>query len=330
MKRISIKLMAVLAVLMFGAFFSVNEVVAEENKAPAMSISISPVSKVLQLSENTTYEDKFKISNNGASAMKFEVYAAPYSYSYSETTDSYQLGFNNQNTYTQITRWITFKDTSGNWVEKATFTAEPGTQVEVSYKISTPASIPAGGQYAVLFAHTISDNAGGSGIKTEASPGLVVFGRADGETILSGESSDLKISDLLKVDNEEKRIINGSAKVKNTGNVDFIAAGTLKVTGIFGNVYYETPANSTRSKASVIPEAELEISDSWDNTSYFGLFNVSWTVTYGNGQSETISQIILIMPLPIIILMISLLTIITIWIIISIRKRKERRSRFMM
>ena len=317
----------VLAVLLGVAFVANGKAYADENVGT--SISISPVSKILQLSANSVYEDSFKISNNGGSDMKFEVYAAPYAYTYSESDDTYQLGFSRENSYTQIVRWITFKQTDGNYAEKAVFTAAPNSNVEVTYRISTPESIPAGGQYAVLFAHTLSDSTNASGIKTEASPGLVVYGRGEGETHASSEISKLEIKNTMMVDNVEKPIINASAKVKNTGNVDFMASGKLKVTGIFGQVYYETSGTSNKSRVSIIPEAELPLSDSWDETPFFGLFNVQWTVTGNGGTTETITRFIIIMPPAILITIILLLTIVIVWIIIMVRKRKERRSKFM-
>ena len=292
----------------------------------ATSISISPVSKVLQLEANSVYEDTFKVTNNGSNTMKFEVYASPYSYTLSEDDDEYKLGFSQENSYTQITRWITFKDSAGNYVENPRFTAEPGESVEVSYRISTPSSVPAGGQYAVLFAHTLSDSTTSGGIKTEASPGLVVYGRGHGETVITGEISGLTLNQTLEQEGETKNIINASAKVKNTGNVDFMATGKLKVTSIFGSVYYETESN--RGRISIIPEAELTVSDEWENTPYFGLFNTTWTVLAA-GQEESISKMILILPAPIIVVVILLLTVLVIWIIVMVRKRKERRSRFM-
>jgi len=258
--------------------------------------------------------------------MNFEVYASPYSYTFSETDEEYKLGFSNENNYTQITRWITFKDVNGNFVTNPKFVAQSGESVEITYRISTPSSIPAGGQYAVLFAHTLSSDTTSGGIRTEASPGLVVYGRSNGETVTAGEISDLELHQVKVVGEEKKNIINASAKVKNSGNVDFMAAGTLKVEGIFGRTYYETPSNQGR--ISVIPESELKVTDEWEDTPYFGLFKATWTVTAA-GESETISQMILIMPAPVIIVMILLLTIIIIWIIIMVRKRKERKSRFM-
>ncbi|MBR3269760.1 hypothetical protein IKG07_00695 [Candidatus Saccharibacteria bacterium] len=325
---------AILAVLMCATFVTTNNVFSEEGENSGQqtigtSISISPVSKILQLSANSVYEDTFTVSNNGSSDMKFETYAAPYAYTYSEADDTYQLGFSKENAYTQITRWVTFKQSDGNYVPKATFVAAPGTSVEVAYRISTPDSVPAGGQYAVLFAHTLTADTNASGIKTEASPGLVVYGRAEGDTKASSEIRDAKINTNMIVENQDKSIINASAKVKNTGNVDFMASGRLKVTGIFGQVYYETQGISAKSRVSIIPESELAVTDSWDETPFFGLFNVEWTVTGSGGATETVTRFVAIIPPVILITTILLLTIAIVWIIIVLRKRKERRSKFM-
>ena len=330
-KKISMLVLAtaVASVVLFGGNTYADESEDAGASDAATSISISPVSEVLQLSPSSTYDAVFKVSNNSNSPMEFEVYAAPYAYIYSENEDAYRLGFNKENNFTQITRWITFKDASGNYVEKTTFTAAPKSDVEVMYRITTPESIPAGGQYAVLFAHTLSGTVDSSGIKTEASPGLVVYGRAAGETIIASEISGLTINNNMLVDGEEKTIINAVGKVKNTGNVDFMATGKMKVTGIFGNVYYETPANSTAARISIIPDTELSVSDSWKDTPFFGMFNVEWTVFANDQPGETITKFVIIMPVAVIIIVLLLLTIVIIWITIVVRKRKERRSKFM-
>ena len=104
-----------------------------------------------------------------------------------------------------------------------------------------------------------------------------------------------------------------------------MAVGTLKVEGIFGRSYYETP--NTKGRVSIIPETELAVSDTWEETPYFGIFKATWTVTAA-GQTETISQVIFLLPLPIIVIALLLLTIVIVWITIVVRKRKERRSKF--
>lgn len=332
MKKHFLRISCILSLLMVGTIFcfpkttfAEGEEVEEALKA-ATSISISPVNKIMKLEPNSVYEDSFNVTNGSNNKMDFEVYASPYSYVFSEDENEYRLGFSNETAYTQIVRWITFKDKYGNYTSNPKYTAGPGETIEVSYKVSTPSSIPNGGQYAVLFAHTLSATTTSNGIRTEASPGLVLYGRSMGETISSAEISNLSIEKTMRNGEENKNIINASAKVKNTGNVDFMAYGKLKVSGLFGGLYYETP--SDQGMISIIPETELTVSDKWEETPYFGLFRVTWSVEAA-GENETITQMILILPAPIIVFMILLLTIIIIWIIIMVRKRKERRSRFM-
>ena len=118
-------------VAIFGMFFGINGAVfadedaPEEDADPAMSVSISPVSKILNLEPNSTYDDSFKVTNNSKQPMKFEVHASPYSYTFSEENNAYMLGFSSENNYTQIVRWITFADKDGKYVKNTEFVAEP-------------------------------------------------------------------------------------------------------------------------------------------------------------------------------------------------------------
>ena len=297
------------------------------------SISLTPASKVLTLASSSNYEDSFEVKNDGNKNIDIEVYAAPYSYVYSEETNAYQLGFSHENNFTQITRWITFKDSGGKWVPKTTFTIKAKDKVKVHYKISTPKNIPAGGQYAVLFAHTLSGAITTSGIKTEASPGLIVYGRSkEGNLDRSSEISEMKIEQVFgKKENENSEesekhdSIVASAKIKNSGNVDFNANGTLKVDPIIGFGSYESENGSTY--ISVIPESELVLTDEWKDAPGFGIYKATWTVSAGDSEPQVVEKVIFINPLPLILITIILLTIIAGWVTITVRKRKERRSR---
>ena len=316
-----------------GLFLPASSYAEEEDSTTVdfgTSIGLTPVSRVFQITSNSVYDDKFAVKNNGDKPIRVEVYAAPYSYVYSEEEGLYKLGFNNENNYTQISRWITFKDTSGNYVEKTIFTIAPHTPIEIDFRVSTPNGIPNGGQYAVIFAHTLSDATPASGIRTEASPGMVVYGHSiEGESIISAQISNLELSQTapLKESNTNKTADNhfyASAKVKNTGNIDFYAVGKLKVEPIIGGGSYETP--SDRGRVSIIPETELVVSDEWTETPSFGIYKVTWTVTAGEA-TETIEKVFFLISPAVIIIFIIFLTIIIIWITIRVRKRKERRSR---
>lgn len=292
-------------------------------------ISVGPMSKIMQLAPSSTYDDTFTVNNDSDETVNFEAYVAPYSYIHSEADDSYTLGFTNDNNYTQITRWTRIIDKNGNYVKRPQYTIEPHSKMDIAYRVTTPDNIPAGGQYAVIFVHTLAEKRSDVGINTETSPGMVIYGRAEGETIVSGEISGLSMSQTInKEDGEGKTVtldhVNATAKVKNTGNIDFNATAILKVEGIFGGGYYETPENKART--SVIPESEIVLSDEWENTPWFGLYKATWTVTAA-GDTQSIDQVIFINPVPFIIITIILLTIIIVWITIMLKKRKERRAR---
>ncbi|MBR3131851.1 hypothetical protein IKG33_00330 [Candidatus Saccharibacteria bacterium] len=290
------------------------------------SISLMPVSKILQISSNSEYKDKITVANDGDNDMKIEVYAAPYSYVYSEEENVYKLGFNKENNFTQIVRWIKIKDSNGNYVDKPTFDIPPKESIDIEYKISTPDNIPAGGQYAVLFAHTLTATTTESGIRTEASPGMVIYGRSnEGDVILKAEVSDLNIIQGATESGGANKI-SASAKIKNEGNIDISATGVLRIDGILGGGHYETTSTGGGGRVSVIPETELAVSDTWEETPSFGIYKVTWTVTAGE-NSQTIEKVIFINPLPFILITIILLTIVIIWSIMRSRKRKERRSR---
>lgn len=332
MKRKLLGVISFSALLLLGgmSLFSCN-VFAEESpkddssvgSPSGTSISLMPVSKILQIASNSVYEDVMTVTNDGDAPIKIEVYAAPYSYIYSESEDAYKLGFNTDNNFTQIARWISFKNSSGEWVEKTTFEIAPNDSLEVNYRISTPDNIPGGGQYAVIFAHTLTSSVGANGIRTEASPGMVVYGRSsEGEIKVSPVISDLKIESEATKD--AKQGFQATAKVKNDGNVDFNAIGVLKIQGLFGDTVYETPESSGR--ISVIPEAELVVSDTWTDLPFFGIYRATWTVTVGE-NSETVEKILFINVVWFLILSIILLTILVVWSIIRVRRRKERRSR---
>ena len=295
-------------------------------EVPKTSLTLTPVSRTLEIASNSSYDGTFSVANDGAEEVKIEVYAAPYSYIYSEEDDLYKLGFSNENNFTQISRWITVKDTDGNYVARPSFTIPAGEKLEISYKVNTPSSIPAGGQYAVIFAQTVSKDTGNGGIKTEASAGMIIYGRStEGESKIVSEIRDMEIGQGLRTDeaNADNNFY-GMAKVKNTGNVDFFAKGILKAEPIIGFSSYETATNA--NAVSIIPESERVVTDEWTETPDFGIYKVTWAVMAGE-STETIEKIVfLINPIMAIIAIIAL-TIVIVLIIIGVRRRKERRSR---
>ena len=334
MKRVIIN--TVVASLIAGVgfgFFAVNTYAEGEGntenseEAPKTSLTLMPVSRTLQIASNSSYDGTMSVTNDGTGEMQIEVYAAPYSYVYSESEDLYKLGFSNENNFTQIARWITIKDASGNYVTRPSFTIPAGETLNVDYKIDTPSNIPAGGQYAVIFAQTVSGNVNSNGIRTEASAGMVLYGHStEGTVDVSAEIRDVEIGQGTKSSetNNTNNNFYGTAKVKNTGNVDFFAKGKLKVEPIIGFSGYETPNDA--ASPSIIPESERIVEDEWKETPDFGLYKITWTVSAGE-NTETIEKVVFLINPAAVIITIIVLTIVIVSVIIGVRKRKERRSR---
>ncbi len=302
-----------------------SEAPATTEDANTTNISLTPVSKVLQISSSSVYDNTFTVNNDGGRELEIEVFASPYSYIYSEESGAYQLGFNNENSFTQLSRWMTFKGDDGSYAQKIRTKIAPGNKKDIEYRITTPNSIPGGGQYAVIFARTVNGVTSSNGIKTEASPGMVVYGRSlEGESIATSEISNLIINQSINDGEKTKNNINAIAKVKNTGNVDFTAVGKMTVDAIMGSGHYETP--SDRGRISIIPEAELTVSDEWTETPGFGIFKVTWTVSAAD-KTETVEKIVLINVVPLLLIIIIVLTIAIVGCIMARKKRKARRSR---
>lgn len=314
---VSVVFVGLLAVGCFG-FFGSRAVVAEgeagNTEKPDVWLQISPVSKQTQLGSGGIIKDSFVVENIGTKDFSYKVYASPYSV----TDEDYNLSFDNENSYTQIARWIKFKAADGNMLEEATYTIKVGEKQTIEYEINVPKDVPGGGQYATLFAESIPDSADqdASGIKTVSRVGLVLYGHTDGETKKAAEITNFDYTKFLFSGN-----MNGTSKVKNSGNIDFDASCTLTVKSIFGAELF------TKTEAVyILPETERKFNIKWEDTPPLGIFQVTMKTT-ALDQTREESSVVLVLPIYVVVLSILLLTVIIIWIIIIIRKRRERKAR---
>ena len=287
---------------------------ADEEKKPAVWLQISPVSNRVVMNASESLEYTFNVENIGSEAFSYHVYAAPYSIMNSD----YEVNFSTENSYTQLFRWITFKESSGNFVDRAGFTIQPGDKHTIEYKINVPADIPSGGQSATIFAESDpSGDTNPTGIKTVSRVGLVIYGRSAGDTKEVATISDYRLDSFLTSGN-----VNSSAVVKNEGNTDFETSYKLLVKSLFGKTVFEQ-----NSVYDVLPETSRNVKIEWGETPRFGIFHVTASVS-ALDQIENSTKIVIIMPVFVIILAILVLTFLVVWLIILIRKRKSRKSRF--
>lgn len=295
-----------------------NNVYAEEltttGSAASSWIQVSPVSSRVTLKPDTALDYSMIVSNIGEDEFKFSTYTAPYSV----VDEDYNVSFANETNRTQLSRWIQFINDDGSLTDKYTGSIPAGEKKTVNYRITVPADIPAGGQYATIFAQTEPEdtNSSTSGIKTVSRIGLVVYGRTSGDTEEKAEIVDFHMDRFLT-----QGPVKATALVKNSGNTDFEVKYEYTVNSIVGNELYHK-----EDAQNVLPETSRRKTYEWENTSIMGIFKATFKVS-ALGETREETHLVIIMPIFMIVIAIILLTILTIWIIMVVRKRRERKSR---
>lgn len=275
---------------------------------PSVWIQLSPVLKSFELSPGKDAEDTFTVQNIGSGTFSYKVYAAPYNI----TSEQYDADFSQDTAYTQISRWVTFKDADGNFSESATFTIEPEEMQEITFRINTPEDLPAGSQHAIIFAESLKKSEV-QGVSAVSRVGLNLRAVALGETNNSSEITDWNTSSYLPSGN-----ITSSILVKNTGNVDIAAGYDYTIENISGKILYEK-----NNALDVLAATNRRFDFEWEETPLAGIFNVKLTIAAGN-STETYSQIVVVLPPAIIVITVLAAAFFIIMLILFIRHRRSR------
>ena len=269
-------------------------------------LQISPVSKRLSLNPNETVSHTFKVKNTGDKDMKVKVYSTPYS-TVSGTTD---LDFKSESNYTQISRWISFLDGNGASQETLTFSIGVGDERTVTYRVSVPEDVAAGGQYASIFAEAVPTEENLEGIATTTRVGMLLYARVKGETHSSAKFSNIQSNHI-----STSGKISVSADVENAGNIDYQATMGITVSTIFGREIYNNTVVS-----SILPESTKKIYAEWGGS--YGIYRLRYVIKALDSTYEK-SHIVLIMPIGALVIGIILL-IATIVAITYLTKRKKQ------
>ncbi len=255
--------------------FAALAITLPAHAAEGAQITLSPTSTKLEhvLKPSSSYEGSFKILNSGTEAVDVSVYAKPYAVQ----NKAYNPTFDVQNNYNQIARWVTF--------EQKSYHINTNETAIINYQITTPASLPAGGQYAVLMAEVSNKpgNTGGAQIKTKSRVGMKLSARTDGKTTLDGHVT-LPSPATFTIGEQQKL----SATFHNKGNIDSDASYGVKVTNAFGGA----KVFEKSLKASVLPDTERELTIDWHNTGTIGLYKVEITGSLA-GKTETVHKTVL-------------------------------------
>jgi hypothetical protein len=310
--------MVVAGMLLLTSAFALTAGIAraeEENNAAKQNspvIQISPTMKRLDLEPGEKQTGEITIANSGKVNFSFKVYAAPYTV----IGDEHEPNFNTETNFTQISRWISF--------EKTEYTIAPEKEQIIKYVINVPEDVPAGGQYAAIFAETINnDDIGESSIgsiKTASRIGMIIYANIAGDTRASAEIIQFALPTFYSSFGMPD--VTAIARVKNTGNTDFEATYRFKVEPLIGGVVYDDEQVQV-----VLPDTERQAELKWAETPLLGIFKITFSVTAGDATRE-ISTAVLVLPPWLIIIVLLLLTLLIVWLIIKVRRREQLKSKF--
>lgn len=286
------------------ALFGVMPVSADGEK-PDYRLQISPVRLDLDLEPGTTSTGTFEVQNTGLKAYDFVLGVDPYSV----TDENYSIDSETRTAYTDIVDWITFSQNEGH--------VEPNQNQEIAVTVTVPDDVPAGGQYAMIYAEMVrGDELESTGVAVNHRVALLVFSEVEGNTRREGQVLETKIPTILF-----NPPITATSLVENTGNVHATAYYTLQVFPLFGDeeVYTneENPATLT-----ILPETQRFNSISWDGAPQLGIFRVRETVTILD-DTQTIEKIVFLCPIWFLFLILLIIFFVIFWLVSRARSRKS-------
>jgi hypothetical protein len=231
-----------------------------------VQIHITPVETNLSLAPGQVYDGTFQVGNTGDEPLDF--YVAANRFYVKDVT--YETTFDEQSAFTQVAEWITFDETSFHGLE-------PGGRQEIAYHITVPKDAPGGGQYAVLFA-VVSDETTNESIsvRTNVRAGMKIYAKISGATRAAGQVESVDQSKFFG-----QGPIKSTARVKNTGNVDFTSTHQYIVKSLFGDREIFNGSATVRVMPDTVREAAME----WKETPIFGIFRVENKVSF-LGQTQ--------------------------------------------
>ncbi len=306
-RNISKCLIALVLGLIF--FVAAPETVSALNSGT--SITVSPVVDRPAITAGQTTDGEFTILNDGKTDYTFDVYAKPYTVS----GLTYNQDFAKETNYTQIARWIAFPQTS--------YKLKRGESVKVKYQIKTPASIPDGSQYAVIFAQTRAPE-NQSGIASSQRVGILIYAQpTSGKTITKGNIVQQNLARVIWQLNTAGDVtaqsvksklstwyqaapVAMSAQIKNSGNTDFDAKSYLEIKNLLDGKKAATTATVT---ATILPDTTRQIDNVWCNSDaaatgqdvyncdapLAGLFQVTQHISFLN-KDHAYTKTVLILP----------------------------------
>lgn len=303
-KNISKVLMGAVLALAY-VFAGGLSVYAED--VPEYRIQMSPArNDIGELKPGETYTGTFLVQNTGTKEFGFTVGVTPYSV----VDEKYNPDYSTMNQYTDITDWITFSKKSDS--------VKPNSEVEIAYTVKVPADVPAGGQYAMLYAEIDADddNTSGAGVAMTRRVGMLLYSNVQGNTRKTATIEENKISSFLF-----KPPVSATSIVRNSGNTHATAEYILQVYPLFGDEEVYTNEEDP-AKLIVLPMTRRLNTVSWEGAPHLGIFRVKQTVRIF-GEESTTEKLVFLIPLWFLFIILIIIFCVIFWIVSRIRNRNK-------
>jgi hypothetical protein len=227
------------------------------------------------------------------------------------------ISYDNQTNYTQISRWITFPQIE--------YKLKAGEAVDVPFVVTVPEDVPAGGQYAVIFASTTGSQKVSDGRMINAiyQPGMLVLGHVNGETREEGKVQSMEIKSFQppkRVAGVNEHPVTGTAIVKNSGNTDFTVSSSMTINSIFTD---KEVAKVKTQEFVVFPETERQLSLSWKDSPQVGIYKIRQTLTV-LGKKHQITKIVLVISPTVVVIAAIILVLLAVGLRVFFRRRSGK------
>jgi hypothetical protein len=267
-----------------------------------ISLSVSPTRQSLELNPNETTTGNITVTNSGTLDYRVRVYATPFTVN----EDYSQNVFDQENNYSQISRWITFAGATE-------FDLAANERKTVDFEISVPESVPAGGQYASIMAETVPDE-NATGVVAVRRIASLLYAHVTGTTINKGNVISREWSGIYTTSEIKTRLT-----VENSGNTDFTVISRLIITDLFGHKIDEisTPVRT------LLPDTTLAFDLNWTSPSLIGIYHLAQETDLLDDTIRA-EHTIIIMPIWFAVLALLLVIGIIFTLVIFIKKRHKK------
>lgn len=309
------KLAIVTAVIFLGLHGSLKAM------AIGTGLTVSPMFQRIIVNPGEKQEISFRIANPAAAVKNvyYDLSVEPF-----YINESGELVYQAEGEMSEMMNWVEFNvPTEGK--------LEPNEVKDIVFTINAPKSAPAGGQYfSVMVTEKDSDEHGeGGGSTSEEGRGTtmreifkmahLIYAEVTGSVIKQGEIKDVSLPGFFLSGN-----ITGSASVKNTGNVHGDATYTMQVFPLFSDEEIYTNEENPET-VMILPNRASYHTTSWDNTPVMGIFNVVYTVKFGDSMQQ-ISKMVIVCPLWLLFVIFFVIAALIIWIVMRIKANNKRKA----